>query len=103
MVPLLQTTPQNYKICVFRLTDFDADKFDFNTIIKTFFIMADIRLISPDPKSISDGEVPIFDMKGLTLRHITKVALSTLRLYMKYTQVSFCFCNNYLKLNSFNL
>lgn len=88
MVPLLQTTPQNYKVCVFRLIDFDADKFDFNDAVKTFFIMADVRLISPDPNVLTDGEIPIFDMKGLTLRHLTKVILSTLRLYMKYTQVS---------------
>ena len=88
MVPLLQTTPENYKVCIFRLVDFDADKFDFNDAVKTFFIMADIRLITPDPKILTDGEIPIFDMKGLTLKHLTKVILSTLRLYMRYTQVS---------------
>lgn len=33
------------------------------------------------------GEIPIFDMAGFTWRHATKVVISTLRVYMKYTQV----------------
>jgi hypothetical protein len=40
----------------------------------------------PDPENLADGEVPIFDMKGVTIWHILKVNLSTLRLYFKYTQ-----------------
>lgn len=50
-------------------------------------MVADVRLAMPDPNGITDGEVPIFDMAGLSLRHLTRVVLSTLRIYMKYTQV----------------
>lgn len=52
-------------------------------------MVGDIRLITPDDNEggISDGEIPIFDMNGFSLRHITRVVLSTLRCYMKYTQV----------------
>lgn len=35
------------------------------------------------------GDIPIFDMSGFTYRHITKLSLSTLRCYMKFTQVKF--------------
>lgn len=50
-------------------------------------MVADIRLATPDPNGITDGEIPIFDMAGFSLRHLTKVVLSSLRCYMKYTQV----------------
>lgn len=62
-------------------------QFHFNEAIKLFFMVADVRLAMPDPNGITDGEVPIFDMAGLSLRHLTRVVLSTLRIYMKYTQV----------------
>lgn len=50
-------------------------------------MVADVRLATMDANGITDGEIPIFDMAGFTLRHLTKVVLSSLRCYMKYTQV----------------
>lgn len=62
-------------------------------------MVADIRLVSSvadEPNSGWNGEVPIFDMAGFTVRHITCVVLSVLRVYMKYTQVTLnifgCIC-----------
>lgn len=53
--------------------------------------MSDVRLAHPDQANEGDfvcsGEIPIFDMAGFTWRHATKVVISTLRVYMKYTQV----------------
>ena len=88
MVPMLKATPDNYKCCIFRLTDSNTDKWNFNDVIKAFFMVADVRLVSPDPNpdNLADGEVPIFDMAGVTLWHVLKVSLSTLRLYFKYAQ-----------------
>lgn len=54
-------------------------------------MVADVRLIAanPDePNSGWNGEIPIFDMQGFTIKHLTKVVLSVLRIYMKYTQVN---------------
>lgn len=51
-------------------------------------MVADVRLITPDQNGLTDGEIPVFDMAGFSLRHLTKVVLSSLRCYMKYTQVS---------------
>lgn len=62
-------------------------QFHFNDVIKTFFLIADSRLVQPDILMNNGGDIPIFDMTGFTLRHLTKVILSTLRVYMKYTQV----------------
>lgn len=62
-----------------------------------FFMVADIRLVSSvadEPNSGWNGEVPIFDMAGFTVRHITCVVLSVLRVYMKYTQVRIKFIAN---------
>lgn len=49
-------------------------------------MVADVRLITLDDGGITDGEIPIFDMTGFSLKHITKIVLSSLRVYMKYTQ-----------------
>lgn len=52
-------------------------------------MVADVRLISSradEPNSGWNGEVPVFDMAGFTMRHLTCVVLSVLRIYMKYTQ-----------------
>jgi hypothetical protein len=50
-------------------------------------------MIYPDSDSglRAAGEIPIYDMKGMTLRHITKTVLTTLRTYMKFTQVGLAF------------
>lgn len=88
MIPMLKATPENYKCCIFRLADFKSNSWNFTDVIKAFFMVADVRLVSPDPNpsKLADGEVPIFDMKGVSLWHIFKVSISTLRLYFKYVQ-----------------
>lgn len=63
-------------------------QFNFTDTIRMFFMVSDIRLITPDPNGIiTEGEIPIFDMRGFSLKHLTKVVLSSLRIYLKYTQV----------------
>lgn len=59
-------------------------------------MMSDTRLAIPDDcnNGVADGEIPIFDMNGCTFRHLTKLVLSSLRVYLKYTQVNilmFCY------------
>lgn len=41
------------------------------------------------PFKINAGDIPVFDMEGTTYRHLTKITLSTLRCYMKFTQEGF--------------
>lgn len=54
----MKTTPENYKCCIFRVVDSSTTNFSFNDVIKTFFMVADVRLVSDDPnKELSDGEV----------------------------------------------
>ncbi|KAH8294540.1 hypothetical protein KR044_007736 [Drosophila immigrans] len=86
LVPLPGLTPENNKLLFYRLIDFDADKFNFTASIKMFFMVADCRFATETDCRLSDGEIPIFDMAGYTLRHLTKTALSSLRVYMKFVQ-----------------
>ena len=86
ILPLLEPTPENYKVCLMRLIDEDANKFDVTTSIKIFFIMSDIRLVTPDINDLSEGEIAIYDAKNFSYKHITKLVLSSLRVFMKFTQ-----------------
>lgn len=85
LIPLPEKTPDNYNVTIIRLIDDDADKIIFNDCIKAFYLGGDLRLVTVD-EIWSDGEVPIFDMNNVTLRHLTKVVFQTMRLFMKYSQ-----------------
>ena len=80
-----RTPKENYKVTIFRLTDNDPEKIIFNDVIKAFFMAADTRLVTMN-EVWSCGEIAIFDMTNITLRHLTKIVFSTLRLFMKYSQ-----------------
>lgn len=82
---MVNRTPENFTVTVFRLVDGDPDKMDFNDVVKGFYMASDVRLVTTE-EAWSDGEVPIFDMNNVTLKHITKVVFSTMRLFMKYSQ-----------------
>lgn len=69
-----------------RLADCDPNAFDFTSAVKLFFMMNDIYLITPEDGALWDGFVPIYDMKGVTYRHLTKIVFSTLKIFMKYSQ-----------------
>ncbi|KAK4883684.1 hypothetical protein RN001_007003 [Aquatica leii] len=84
MVPLPKMTEKNYKLFVYRLVDTDPNKYIFVDVLKTFLTLADIRL-SFDT-DFPDGEIPIFDMTGYSLKHAYNVNLPILKKYMMYTQ-----------------
>lgn len=88
MVPLLEHTKENYKVCVYRLLNDDANNIVFNDCIKAFFMGCDVRFAVPlaNYSDIESGEVIIFDMKNMTFKHLLKISIPTLRLYFKYLQ-----------------
>ncbi|KAL7036747.1 hypothetical protein ACKWTF_008927 [Chironomus riparius] len=91
-IPMPNLTNCKRRIIFNRLIDHDPEKFDFDTIIKAFFLAADHRFSIVDehlPNKINAGDIPVFDMQGLSYRHLTKLSLSTLRCYMKFTQEAF--------------
>ncbi|RZB41008.1 alpha-tocopherol transfer protein-like [Asbolus verrucosus] len=62
----------------------NIDKYNFVDSLKTFFMLADTRMICET--EFHSGEIPIFDMEKYSLRHLTKVTLPILKKYMLYTQ-----------------
>jgi len=55
-------------------------------------LVADLRFSTADeklPQLVNDGDLPIFDMTGFSYRHLTKLSISTLKCYMKFTQEAF--------------
>lgn len=86
MVAIPETTKNNHQLLLYRMADRNPDNFNYVNTLKTIFMMADIRILTQT--TIPDGEIPIFDMEGLTLKHLTKVNLSVMKRYMLYSQVS---------------
>uniref|UniRef100_A0A1B6DYJ3 CRAL-TRIO domain-containing protein n=1 Tax=Clastoptera arizonana TaxID=38151 RepID=A0A1B6DYJ3_9HEMI len=83
-VPLPKRTAEGYRLFLYRLADTDPDKFSFVDYVKTFFMIGETRLRKETEKV--EGEVPIFDMTGYSLRHLTRIPLPLLRKYMQYSQ-----------------
>lgn len=84
LVPLPKLTPEKYKVFIYRLRDNDSDKFHYADSLKAFFMVADVRMASEGTDTV--GEVPIFDMTNISMRHLTRITLPTMRKYMAYTQ-----------------
>ncbi|XP_054276866.1 alpha-tocopherol transfer protein-like [Macrosteles quadrilineatus] len=84
LLPLPKLTPEGYRCFLYRLSDTNPDNFHYTDYVKTFFMVGDTRLRTE--KELVAGEVPIFDMTGWSLRHLTRIPLPSLRKYMQYSQ-----------------
>lgn len=83
MIAMPTPTPQGLNIMLLRFSDPTPELLNFNECIRMFFMVSDVRLLVGDANR---GETPIFDMQGLQLMHFPRLVLSTIRLYMRYTQ-----------------
>jgi CRAL/TRIO domain len=88
MIAVPKSTPNGCRVLMFRLKETEPSKANFVELMKAFFIFADIR-ISED--GLAPGYIVIFDMKGVSLTHLTKVSLPALKKYMVYIQVMIIF------------
>lgn len=84
MIGLPNKTVEGYHVLLYRLSDFDYSKLHFADAIRVFCMFNDIKL-SED--RLSNGYIVIFDMKGCSLGHLTRVTLPALRSFMLYIQV----------------
>ncbi|XP_068141348.1 alpha-tocopherol transfer protein-like isoform X2 [Drosophila tropicalis] len=93
ILPLPGLTPEKYKVSLYRFRDFEPSKMHHTEDTRAFFMVADCRFITVDDPAndevLSEGEVQIFDMKGTTMRHISRLTISTLRAYVKFLQLAF--------------
>ncbi|XP_073948171.1 retinaldehyde-binding protein 1-like [Choristoneura fumiferana] len=83
MIGLPNKTAEGYHVLLYRLSDFDYSKLNFADAIRVFCMFNDIKL-SED--RLSDGYIVIFDMKGCSIGHLTRVTLPALRSFMLYIQ-----------------
>ncbi|XP_026466492.1 retinaldehyde-binding protein 1-like [Ctenocephalides felis] len=83
MAALPHTTPEGYKLLIYRLANYDPSKMVFADAVKAFCMFNDVRL-SED--GLADGYVVIFDMKGFRLSHLMRVSFGPLRHFMQYIQ-----------------
>lgn len=82
--PLPKPTASNYKLFVYRFADPDSDKFNMADAVKAFYMISDARMLHDT--ELPDGEVPIFDASGFSLRHLAKVSLHLAKKYLVYSQ-----------------
>ncbi|CAH1112962.1 unnamed protein product, partial [Psylliodes chrysocephalus] len=83
-LPLPKFTKENYQIFMYRLLTNDVDKYDFVNGAKAFSIVADVRMV--EENTIADGEIPIFDMKNFTLKHLTKIVFPLMKKISTYSE-----------------
>ncbi|KAG7303360.1 hypothetical protein JYU34_011850 [Plutella xylostella] len=84
MVAFPDKTSEGFHVLLYRLSDFDYSKLNFADAVRVFCMFNDVKL-SED--RLSDGYIVIFDMKGCSLGHLTRVTLPALRAFMNYIQV----------------
>ncbi|XP_059223742.1 alpha-tocopherol transfer protein isoform X3 [Stomoxys calcitrans] len=77
-------TAENYSVTLFRLQEFEPEKFKFTEAVKVLFMIIDCRFVGTE--EIDNGDVIIFDMAGYTLKHLAQTSISSLRTVTKYTQ-----------------
>ncbi|KAL4703512.1 hypothetical protein ACJJTC_018096 [Scirpophaga incertulas] len=83
MVALPNKTAEGFHVLLYRLAEFDYSKLNFADAVRVFCMFNDVKL-SED--CLSDGYIVIFDMKGCSLGHLTRVTLPALRAFMHYIQ-----------------
>ncbi|XP_069680003.1 alpha-tocopherol transfer protein-like isoform X2 [Periplaneta americana] len=83
MMAMTRTTPEGYRVLLYRLTDYDSGKYSFIGMTKAFFMFNDVRLAED---GLEPGYVIVFDLKGATLGHLAKVTLTAVRKCMIYVQ-----------------
>lgn len=83
MVSLPNATPEGYHVLLYRFSEFDYSKLNFADAIRVFCMFNDVKL-SED--RLCEGYIVIFDMKGCSLGHLTRVTVPALRSFMLYIQ-----------------
>ncbi|KAL0266540.1 UNVERIFIED_CONTAM: hypothetical protein PYX00_009050 [Menopon gallinae] len=83
LVPLPKTTPEGYRVLMYKLRDTEPSKFNHANIAKTMILFSDICTAE---HGICPGYIIIGDPRGFSASHLTKINLGVLRIFMKYMQ-----------------
>ncbi|XP_065333942.1 alpha-tocopherol transfer protein-like [Cloeon dipterum] len=83
MIAVPKSTPSGNRVLLYRLKETEPSKANFVELMKAFFVFADFR-ISED--GLAPGYIVVFDMKGVSIGHLTRVSLPALKKFMVYIQ-----------------
>ncbi|KAJ9574053.1 hypothetical protein L9F63_008579 [Diploptera punctata] len=83
LVPLAHSSREGYKVLVYRLTNYEPSKLNFTAGIKMFLMYNDMRLAED---GLEPGYIVVFDMKGITLGHLSRINLSIIKKFIVYIQ-----------------
>lgn len=84
MVLLPNVTSSNFRILTLRLIDFNPENLVFDDALSVFTLVHDTTIVTPEKDELADGEIVIFDLKGVTASHLTKLGFTSLRCFLRY-------------------
>ncbi|XP_018328062.1 alpha-tocopherol transfer protein-like [Agrilus planipennis] len=82
-VTLPKPTPEGYRVLFAKLMDSDPDNYIFSDACKGFDMSTMLHLIQ---EGTDNGQIILFDMKGLTFGHVTKLGIVTMKKMLYYLQ-----------------
>lgn len=83
IIPLPRATPEGYRVIIGRLTDTDTSKFNFADIMKFYCMVFDLWMAEG---GIEQGHIIVMDLKGVTLGHVARLGLLTMKKFLFYLQ-----------------
>lgn len=84
MTVMPKLTSDNNRITLLRLIDFNAANLNIEKSLTAYFMTYDVLNKTPEADRLADGEVIIFDLHGITARHLTIFGVSAIRCFLKY-------------------
>lgn len=85
MISLPKKTAEGYIIHFYRFTDPDPKKLYHESALKALTMFVDMELSINKP---ADGYILVFDMKGVSLSHISRLKFNLVMFMSNYFQVS---------------
>lgn len=81
-----KVTAENNRIVITKLIDVNANDITFDDVTLVSSMIFDTTLIMPenDDGTLADGEILIYDLDGLSAKHLTKISFSSLRGFFRY-------------------
>ncbi|XP_055854077.1 alpha-tocopherol transfer protein-like [Episyrphus balteatus] len=83
IIPLPKATPEGYRVIIGRLADTDTSKFNFADIMKFYCMVFDLWMAEGGAEQ---GHVIVMDLKGVTLGHVARLGLLTMKKFLFYLQ-----------------
>ncbi|GLV38420.1 uncharacterized protein CBL_13029 [Carabus blaptoides fortunei] len=77
-----QRTDEGYVVTLHRLVDYEASLYHMDVAMKVLFMTMDTSLYDDPPTGI----ITLFDMKGVGLKHLTRIKLGAMKKFFFYVQ-----------------